>query len=182
MLEKSVAAIRAGKELDLEQSLNHSTEIDLRIASLIPEDYLPDVHERLVLYKRISAANNETELDELQVEMIDRFGLLPQPIKNLFRIMLIKLHAQSLGIRKIDAGPKGGYMLLESSPNIDVQRLIDLVQKQPRQFKLEGQEKLKFTRPLTDTDTRLNFISELLLKLTPANHQVANSRVSSANG
>ena len=96
--------------------------------------------------------------------------------------MLIKLHAQSLGIRKIDAGPKGGYMLLESSPNIDVQRLIDLVQKQPRQFKLEGQEKLKFTRPLTDTDTRLNFISELLLKLTPANHQVTNSRVSSANG
>lgn len=178
MLERSVAAMRAGRELDLEQSMNGSTEIDLRIAALIPDDYLPDVHERLVLYKRISAANNETELDELQVEMIDRFGLLPQPIKNLFRVMLVKLKAQSLGIRKIDAGPHGGYLLLESTPNIDVQKLIELVQKQRHQYKLEGQEKLKFSRALENADTRLNFISELLLKLTPSHRQAVNTRAS----
>ncbi len=76
--------------------------------ALIPEDYLPDVHARLILYKRIASATDEEGLKDLQVEMIDRFGLLPEPTKNLVRLTLLKLQAERLGIKKVDAGPQGG--------------------------------------------------------------------------
>jgi transcription-repair coupling factor (superfamily II helicase) len=174
-LERAVAAIREGRELDLEHTEDNNTEIDLRIPALIPEDYLPDVHERLVLYKRISAAPSSRNLDELQVEMIDRFGLLPPTIKNLFTLMEIKLQARSMGIRKIDAGPKGGFLLMHSAPNLNVQKIIELIQKQPHRFKLEGGEKLKFSRPLEEIETRLNYVTGLLSELALSTPQILDS-------
>lgn len=99
MLERAVKAIRKGEQPNLEQPLGGGPEINLRLPALIPEDYLPDVHARLILYKRIANAADEDGLKELQVEMIDRFGLLPEPTKNLVRLTLLKLQAEKLGIK-----------------------------------------------------------------------------------
>jgi len=101
LLERAVEALKAGREPELDRPLDHGTEIDLGIPALLPDDYLPDVHTRLIQYKRIASASDKTELRELQVEMIDRFGLLPDPTKNLFRITELKLGATPLGIKKL---------------------------------------------------------------------------------
>ena len=105
MLERAVKALKSGKIPKLDQPMHQGPEVELHVPALLPDDYLPDVHLRLVLYKRIAAAANVEELRELQVEMIDRFGLLPPPAKNLFRIAELKLAARALGLRKIDIGP-----------------------------------------------------------------------------
>ena len=106
MLERAVKALKAGKSPELDRPLDHGPEIDLQAPALIPEDYLPDVHNRLILYKRIASAQSDEELKELQVEMIDRFGLLPEQVKNLLEVTRLKLRATPIGIRKIEAGPE----------------------------------------------------------------------------
>lgn len=85
---------------ELDRPLDHGPEIDLQSPALIPDDYLPDVHSRLILYKRIASATDAGALRELQVEMIDRFGLLPAPLKHLFRVTELKLRALPLGVRR----------------------------------------------------------------------------------
>ncbi|OOY41309.1 transcription-repair coupling factor, partial [Solemya velum gill symbiont] len=107
LLERAVKAIRKGEQPELDRPLDHGAEIDLGLPALIPADYLPDVHMRLVQYKRIASAETTEELRELQVEMIDRFGLLPDPLKNLFAATRLKLRIQTMGIRKLDASASG---------------------------------------------------------------------------
>ncbi|HYY16162.1 MAG TPA: DEAD/DEAH box helicase, partial [Gammaproteobacteria bacterium] len=100
LLERTIAALKEGKTPDLEQPLEpHGTEIDLHIPALFPEDYLPDVHTRLILYKRIASARDGEALNALKEEVIDRFGLLPEPAKNLFKLTALKIRATPLGIR-----------------------------------------------------------------------------------
>ncbi|MGH8106148.1 MAG: transcription-repair coupling factor, partial [Arenimonas sp.] len=108
LLERAVKSIRSGKIPDLDPSTRFGSEVELHIPALIPDDYLPDVHARLTLYKRIASARDSEQLKELQVEMIDRFGLLPDPTKQLFATAEIKLEATPLGIRKLELGPTGG--------------------------------------------------------------------------
>ena len=108
MLQRAVAALKRGEIPDIDAPLDHGSEIKLHMPALIPEDYLPDINGRLILYKRIAAAASETELRDLQVEMIDRFGLLPTQVRNLFLVSQLRLKAQALGIRAIEAGPDGG--------------------------------------------------------------------------
>ncbi len=153
MLERAVNALKSGKVPELEGSLHQGPEVDLHLAALLPDDYLPDVHLRLVLYKRIAAAPTTDELRELQVEMIDRFGLLPPPAKNLFRIAELKLAAKELGLRKIDIGPGGGSVTFESDTKVEPGTLIRYVQQNARTHRLEGGVKLRFTLKL-DTDER----------------------------
>jgi transcription-repair coupling factor (superfamily II helicase) len=155
MLERAVQAIKAGKQPELDRPLDHGTEIDLHLPALLPEDYLPDVHIRLIQYKRIASATDEEELRELKIEMIDRFGLLPQQAKNLFDITELKLLVQPLGIRKIDAGEEGGRIHFAENMKIDPARLIHLIQTRPRQFKLDGNDKLKFFADLEDAERRV---------------------------
>ncbi|HET8704653.1 MAG TPA: TRCF domain-containing protein, partial [Pseudomonadales bacterium] len=162
MLERAVKAIQKGKTPNLDKPLDHGAEINLRVPALIPDDYLPDVHNRLIMYKRISNAASNEELDELQVEMIDRFGLLPDPAKNLFRITALKLRAQQLGIVKIDAGPQGGRIDFDSTTQVDPLTLIKMIQSQPNRYKLEGADRLKFTLPMPDTVARFEIIEKLL--------------------
>lgn len=162
MLERAVKALKAGKVPDLDRPLDHGPEIDLQLAALIPEDYLPDVHNRLILYKRIANAANPAELDELRVEMVDRFGPLPEPVKRLFAITALKLRAIPLGVRKIEAGAKGGRILFGPEPNIDVAKLLGLIQQQPQIYKLDGQDKLRIVKPLEQPETRLREIEALL--------------------
>jgi transcription-repair coupling factor (superfamily II helicase) len=139
LLERAVRSIKQGKLPDLDAGEEvRGAEVELHVPALIPEDYLPDVHTRLTLYKRISSARDSDALRELQVEMIDRFGLLPDAAKHLFAIAELKLKANTLGIRKLDLGENGGRIVFESKPNIDPMAVIQLIQKQPNLYAMEG--------------------------------------------
>ena len=167
MLERAVKAIRKGEQPNLEQPLGGGAEINLRVPALIPDDYLPDVHSRLILYKRIASAADEDGLKELQVEMIDRFGLLPEPTKNLMRLTLLKLQAEKLGIKKIDAGPQGGRIEFAADTCVDPLVLIKLIQGQPNRYKFEGATLFKFQVPMERPEERFNTLEALLERLAP---------------
>ncbi|MBF8693206.1 transcription-repair coupling factor [Pseudomonas fulva] len=167
MLERAVKAIRKGTQPNLEQPLGGGPEINLRLPALIPEDYLPDVHARLILYKRIASAADEEGLKDLQVEMIDRFGLLPEPTKNLMRLTLLKLQAEKLGIKKVDAGPNGGKLEFEAETPVDPLTLIKLIQGQPKRYKFEGATQFRFMVPMERPDERFNTLEALFERLTP---------------
>ena len=166
MLERAVKAIQKGEQPNLDQPLGGGPEINLRLPALIPEDYLPDVHTRLILYKRIANAIDEDGLKELQVEMIDRFGLLPEPSKHLIRLTLLKLHAEKLGITKIDAGPQGGRIEFAADTSVDPMVLIKLIQSQPNRYKFEGATVFKFQVPMERPEERFNTIEALLERLS----------------
>ena len=166
LLERAVKALQSGRQPELDL-LPHETgpEIDLQTATLIPEDYLADVHTRLVLYKRIANARNDEDLRALQVEMIDRFGLLPPAAKTLFAITGLKLRAEKLGIRKIEAGPTGGRLLFHPNPNIDPMTVIKLIQTQAQCYKLDGPEKLRFSAKLEAPEARVEFVEQMVAAL-----------------
>ncbi|MBU1628617.1 MAG: transcription-repair coupling factor [Gammaproteobacteria bacterium] len=162
MLEQAVKAIRSGKQPELTSPEHRSTTIELHTPALIPEDYLSDIHARVVLYKRISAAQNDAQLEELRVEMIDRFGLLPPPTLVLFQIAALKLLAASKGIQKIDASQTKGFIEFEEHPNIDPVKLIKLIQKHPDQYKLFSSQRLQFKADMKSLDNRIGFIKKLI--------------------
>jgi transcription-repair coupling factor (superfamily II helicase) len=165
LLERAVDALKSGRQPELDRPLDHGAEIELDIPALLPEDYLPDVHSRLVLYKRIASAQDKDELRDLQVEMIDRFGLLPDATKNLFAITELKLRAHPLGIRKIEAGQKGARLLFEEQPKFDPGTLIRLIQQKPHTYRLEGNDKLRYLEPLENPENRVEKIHQLLDRL-----------------
>lgn len=167
LLERAVKALKSGKQPELDQPLDHGPEIDLHIPALLPEDYLPDVHTRLVTYKRIASAKDADELRHLQVEMIDRFGLLPEPAKTLVRITSIKLKASPLGISKINIGPAGGRVIIGDKPNINTENIIQLIQTQPEHYKMGGQNKLQIIMELEDHETRFQTVEDMLDILKP---------------
>lgn len=168
LLERAVRSIKQGKLPDLDAGEEvRGAEVELHVPALIPEDYLPDVHTRLTLYKRISSARDSDALRELQVEMIDRFGLLPDAAKHLFAIAELKLKANTLGIRKLDLGENGGRILFESKPNIDPMAVIQLIQKQPNLYAMEGPDKLRIKHPLPLPEDRFNAARALLTTLAP---------------
>lgn len=168
LLERAVRSIKQGKLPDLDAGEEvRGAEVELHVPALIPEDYLPDVHTRLTLYKRISSARDSDALRELQVEMIDRFGLLPDAAKHLFAIAELKLKANTLGIRKLDLGENGGRIVFESKPNIDPMAVIQLIQKQPNLYAMEGPDKLRIKHPLPLPEDRFNAARALLTTLAP---------------
>ena len=168
MLERAVKAIRAGKTPNIEEPLDRGAEVNLRLSALIPDDYLPDVQARLMLYKRIANTADDDALRELQVEMIDRFGLLPDAVKNLFRVTALKQKAQKLGIRKIEAGPNGGKLEFEQQPLIEPIVLVKLVQTKPQTYRLAGATALSFSGDLEQPEQRFQFIEQLLATLAPS--------------
>ena len=165
LLERAVRALKSGKVADFDLVNEHETEVELHLPALIPDDYLPDVHARLTLYKRIASARNADELRDLQVEMIDRFGLLPDQVKNLFAVAAIKLAATAIGMRKLELGEKGGRILFKPQPNIDPMNVIKLIQSQPKVYSLDGQDKLKIRMELPGTAERLGAAQGLLRSL-----------------
>lgn len=168
LLEKSVKALKEGKELTQENLEDeNSTELNLGVSALIPDDYLPDVHNRLMLYRRISAANSEKDLEQLQIEMIDRFGLLPEPAKFLFKVSALKIKAKPLNFERIDAHAQGGSITFGNKHNMNTAAFLDLIQKQYGIYKLEKQEKLRFNLDLSDPDSRFQFIDALIETLMP---------------
>ncbi|QNH16287.1 transcription-repair coupling factor [Xanthomonas sp. SS] len=168
LLERAVRSIRQGKLPDLDAGEEaRGAEVELHVPALIPDDYLPDVHTRLTLYKRISSARDSEQLRELQVEMIDRFGLLPDAVKHLFAVAELKLQANTLGIRKLELGENGGRIVFESKPNIDPMTIIQMIQKQPKLYAMDGPDKLKVKLPLPEAADRFNAARGLLAALSP---------------
>jgi transcription-repair coupling factor (superfamily II helicase) len=168
MLDRAVKAIREGRVPNIEDAFDSGIDINLRIPALIPDDYLPDVHTRLMMYKRIANAETDDALRELQVEMIDRFGLLPEQSKNLFRISSLKLKAQQLGIKKLEAGAQSGRIEFAPVTEVDPMTIVKLVQTQPQKFRLEGANHLKFSLDMDNSETRLQRVSDLLEQLSAA--------------
>ena len=166
LLERAVRALKSGKVPDFDLVDEHDAEIELHLPALIPDDYLPDVHARLTLYKRIASARDADALRELQVEMIDRFGLLPDPVKNLFAVAAIKLGANAIGMKKLELGEKGGRILFKPNPNIDPLTVIKLIQSQPKTYSLDGQDKLRIRLELPGAAERLGAAQMLLRALS----------------
>ncbi|MFV0477432.1 MAG: transcription-repair coupling factor [Parahaliea sp.] len=162
MLERAVAALRRGEIPDIDSPLDAGTEVNLHTAALIPEDYLPDINTRLILYKRIAAADSEEALRDIQVEMIDRFGLLPPQVDNLVQVSRLRICAQGLGIRAIEVGAGGGTIDFNENTRVNPLSLVKLVQNDPKTWQLAGATRLRFQRPLEQATERQRFIEELL--------------------
>jgi transcription-repair coupling factor (superfamily II helicase) len=165
LLTRAVESLRAGHEPNLEGPLDAGVDINLHVPALLADDYVPDVHLRLILYKRISACESHEDLRELQVELIDRFGLLPTATRNLMRMAAIKQTAAAMGIEKIDAADGGGYFVFGQKSHIDPVALVQLVQNDNRTYKLKGSHRLQFRQGLSDIENRFKTIENLLAQL-----------------
>ncbi len=165
LLQKAVHSLKSGKKVTLAEHLRQGAEINLQLPALIPEKYLPDVHTRLILYKRIANAKTDNELRELQVEMIDRFGLLPDPTKNLFKVTELKIKASPIGILKIEAATKSGKIVFEPTPNINPDKLIAMIRSKPNHFKLIGSSEIKFIFDMQTPELRFQVVENLINQL-----------------
>lgn len=162
LLARAVNALRAGDLPQLDRPLDHGLEVDLGEPALLPDSYVPDVHLRLVLYKRIASATSEEQLKDLQIELIDRFGLLPVAAQNLIATTELKLFCSGLGITKIEAYESGGRILFDKEPKINIDQLLDLLQRQSSVFKFTGNEKLYFTVELPTIENRIEYIRNIV--------------------
>ncbi|MCK8045995.1 transcription-repair coupling factor [Shewanella sp. 1CM18E] len=165
MLEDAVKSLKQGKEPSLNQMLRHQCEIELRIPALLPEDYVADVNMRLSLYKRIANCETAKAIDELKVELIDRFGMLPDATKNLMEMTLYKHLATQLGLRKIEMHAKGGSIEFGENNKVDPTFIIGLLQTQPQVYRMDGPNKLKFTMPSETAKDRLALLKLLIEQL-----------------
>ncbi|MDR0806688.1 MAG: transcription-repair coupling factor [Enterobacteriaceae bacterium] len=162
LLESAVDALKDGREPSLEDLTVNQTEVELRVPALLPDDYMPDVNTRLSFYKRIASAATADELNQLKVELIDRFGMLPDATRNMLQAALMRQRAKKLGIKRIEANEKGGFIEFSEHNHVDPSYLIGLLQKQPQRYRLDGPSKLKFNVDLADRVKRLDFVDTLL--------------------
>ena len=175
MLEQTVEALRRGEQPDTETPLSGGPEINLRVPALIPEDYLPDVYTRLTLYKRITACETQQALDDMKVEMIDRFGMLPRQVKNLFHVTALRQRAEALGIERIDAGASGGRIDFSPRTQVDPLQVVHLVQSAPQRFALEGSTRLRFRQDAESEEERFEVVEQLLAELAAGQKEQAAS-------
>ncbi len=170
MLENAVDALKEGREPSLEDLTSSQTEVELRMPALLPDDFIPDVNTRLSFYKRIASAKTEHELDELKVELIDRFGMLPDAARNLLDIAALRQQAQKLGVRKIEGNDKGGVIEFAEKNHVNPVWLIGLLQKQPQHYRLDGPTRLKFFEDLADRKARMEWVRNFM-------HQLAQNAI-----
>nr|WP_024967763.1 transcription-repair coupling factor [Pantoea sp. IMH] len=162
LLENAVDALKEGREPSLEDLTSNQTDIELRIPSLLPDDYIPDVNTRLSFYKRIASAQEDGELEDLKVELIDRFGKLPDAARNLLDVAALRLVAKQIGIRRVEASDKGGFIEFAEKNKADPGWLIGLMQKEPQHWRLDGPAKLKFIRDLGERKLRIKWVREFM--------------------
>jgi transcription-repair coupling factor (superfamily II helicase) len=165
MLDRAVNAIRSGAKPDLNAALHQGVEVNMHIPALIPDDYLPDVNMRLTLYKRLSNCQTKEHLHELQVEMIDRFGLLPDQVKALFQLAELRQLGEKLGLKKIEAGPNGGRVQFTENTAVEPMAIVTMVQTQPNIFRLQNNDQLSFTMPMEIPEQRFDQVNEILQQL-----------------
>ncbi|WP_022943672.1 TRCF domain-containing protein, partial [Pseudoalteromonas ruthenica] len=162
MLEQAVEALKNGQEPTLDKLIKSHTEVDIKLAALLPNDYISDVNLRLGLYKRIASASDFDALDELKVELIDRFGLLPDATKNLFAVQQLKIRAGALGITKVEANPKGGYFEFSEQTKVSPEFIIGLIQADPQHYRMEGANRLRFMIDEANAQERLKLITAMI--------------------
>ena len=165
LLAQAVTALQNGREPDLEQPIDRGIEVELHVPALIPETYLADVHARLTLYKRIASAADAAALRELQVEMIDRFGLLPQPVKNLFAVAELRQAAARIGVSKLDVGPQGGRLEFRENAAADPAAVIALIRERPEDFRMDGPTRLRIRICEEDAERRFRAARSLMERL-----------------
>ncbi|MDF0605325.1 transcription-repair coupling factor [Neisseriaceae bacterium TC5R-5] len=165
MLKRAVNDLKKGRTPDLDAPLGVTTDINLHSPALLPDSYCPDVHERLVLYKRLASCETETELDDIYEELIDRFGLPPQTVKTLVDSHRLRLLAKVLGIQKLDASEVAIQLHFVKNPPIDPMKIIQLIQSK-RHYKLVGQDKLRVESTLENVALRVVRVKELLKELS----------------
>lgn len=166
MLERAVKALKRGELPNTDTPLDQGSEVNLNSPALIPEDYLPDINTRLILYRRVGAAETLNQLRDLQIEMIDRFGLLPDAVKTLFISAEVRIQAEELGIATVDIGAEKGIVVFKDNTRVDPLSLVQLIQKNPTRFQLAGANKLKFSFENTSPRERADFIIDLCNQLT----------------
>jgi transcription-repair coupling factor (superfamily II helicase) len=164
LLDRAVRALRAGREPALEPPLAAVSEVELHVPALLPADYVGDVQLRLALYQRIAAAD-AGGLTEMTAELIDRFGALPEAARSLLRLAGLRQRARGLGVRRLELGPAAGSIQFEEHNRIDAGRLIALLQRQPREYRLEGPLKVRITRDLAQPEQRFVRAEALLAYL-----------------
>jgi len=164
MLNNAVKSLKAGKEPDLSAPLGVTTEINLHTPALLPDDYCGDIHERLVLYKRLANCENQDDLERLQEELIDRFGLPPEPTQTLLDSHRLRILGKPMGIIKVDATSDAVQVQFAPNPPIEAARIIQLVQSQ-RNVKLAGQDRLRVTVSAPRVADRVAEIKKLMKAL-----------------
>jgi transcription-repair coupling factor (superfamily II helicase) len=164
MLKAAVDALKAGREPDLTEPLGVVTEISLHVPALLPETYCSDVHERLVLYKRLANCASAEELSSMQEELIDRFGLPPEQTQALLACHRLRLVAKPMGVTKIDAGPERTQIQFSRHPTFDAAKLITLVQRDGR-YRFAGQDRVRIERAAPELTDRVALVEEFLGKL-----------------
>ncbi len=155
LLDRAVQSLREGNEPDLEAPLHAGPEVELQLPALLPDDYMPDVHLRLRLYKRIASCSDATLLEDLRAEMIDRFGPLPPPALTLFQIQQLKLRAVSLGLKRLEIGASSGVVRFADQHCVDPSRVITLIQHQPDRYRLDGSHGLRLSFPADEDISRV---------------------------
>ncbi|RJG06227.1 transcription-repair coupling factor [Noviherbaspirillum cavernae] len=164
MLNEAVRSLKNGKEPDLAAPLSTTTEINLHVPALLPNDFCGDVHERLSLYKRMANCETQDSIDDMQEELIDRFGKMPEPVKALIETHRLRVAAKPIGIVKIDAHTESAVLQFQPNPPIDAMRIIDLVQKN-RHIKLHGQDKLRIAVSMPDLAARVSQVKATIRSL-----------------
>ena len=162
MLARAVAAMQNGQEPDLDAPMRRGIEVELHVPALIPDTYLADVQARLTLYKRVASATDSAALRELQVEMIDRFGLLPDATRNLFAIAELRLLAAHIGVARLDFGPQGGRIEFLEEAEADPAALIRLIQQDSRSYRMDGPRVLRILTARENADDRFRETTTLL--------------------
>jgi transcription-repair coupling factor (superfamily II helicase) len=157
MLNAAVRALRSGREPDLMAPLQAVTEINLHVPALLPTDYVPDVHHRLSLYKKLASCDDEDALFALQEEIVDRYGKLPEPGKALVETHRLRLAAGTLGVKKIDASNEAIAISFIPNAPVDPQKLIKLMQSE-KGLRLAGPERLRIDRATPNLDARLQLL------------------------
>jgi len=164
MLSAAITSLRQGKEPDMAHPLGVTTEINLHTPALLPDDYCGDIHQRLVIYKRLANCASLEELEEMQQELIDRFGLLPDPTQALFDCHRLRILAKPIGISKLDASGEAIVIQFVPNPPIDPMKIITLIQSK-RHIKMAGQDRLRIELKYGDLKQRVlaikNFLGEL---------------------
>jgi transcription-repair coupling factor (superfamily II helicase) len=166
LLERAVQSLKSNLPIEFEAPLMRASEVDFHIPALIPETYIADIHNRLIEYKRISAAKSDEALSELKIELVDRFGSLPEPLKHLLRITHIKLLTLELGIEKIDIGEQNGKIVFNPNPNIDPMKIIGLIQSSPEIYRFDGKQTLRIICQSDELERRFKQTEVLLKELS----------------
>lgn len=166
LLSRAVDALQTGKQLDLDDAFNQeSVDINTNLSTIIPENYIPDIQIRLQCYKRIANTKTQADLDDIQVEFVDRFGLLPQSVKHLFALTALRQYLKPLGVKKVEANEHSGKIEFSSTPAIRPDTVIRLIQTKAMRYQLDGPSKIKFNLPPHETNDRISILFSIMKEL-----------------